>query len=193
MSLPVTSNFGNAKLRHGPETFDSIVTGDLTVGDTNLTEVSYQTRQRASAQSIPDSTATDITWSEAEHASGDDITYDESTGVFTINKTGMYEITYNVSLLNIAGAGSLSAYIYRESTEAGANQHGRRQTETAGGGVDIVIGGSTFNNLYATDTVRLRVEQTTGAAVDVGGASLAELCQVSVRYCPLYPATQHGS
>jgi hypothetical protein len=126
---------------------------------------SLLTAAKPFAKSVND--ATDETVDAWFTFSPENISFDDVTGIATIDsgQDGVYEVSYTVVFVaNATGDRRCFISINNDDT---VKYGGRSMT---GNSEPTTLTGSCIVTLAATDTVRLRVYQTSGAALNLGGA-----------------------
>lgn len=122
----------------------------------------YISRGRATAQSIPDSTWTTVTWSASEEAGG----IDYASGIFTVPIAGRYLVSASVSY---ASGGTAGQRTCRVRTSAGLVKQSQQMIPNATYGAIASV--TTVATLPAGGTIYIEAYQSQGSAVNIGVGS----------------------
>ncbi len=154
-----------------------IVNGNITdsriavVLNSGIASGSMLRMERAtSAQSIPNNTVTVVVFNSTIFEVDDTgrLTPNTGTGVVTVNEAGIYRVTAGISfVLNTTGQRILDIYV-----DGTAKSRKQGDTSSVGSWAENV---STLVKLAATNTIDVRVSQTSGSALDLSIGSVMYL------------------
>jgi len=98
-----------------------------------------------------------------------------TSGTIAIPQDGLYYITADL-YFNGGGSGGYTAYIY--SSRQPTFDFGKTQIVSSSGSVGLMT--SHVLNLRSTDTIEIRVYQSTGSSVNLAGGASSTYCELSI-------------